>query len=199
MALWTNAGLSLVANAVQSASIPCAITYAALSPGCGTLSGALTLGSSYSALTLDAGLPATLANGQSLTITDGTNSQTVTTGGASIGATSIPVISFTATHNFAAHTTGICPTPAITDITLYGESVRVAALPGSPGGNAGESLSPTYFDGTQPTGIYVLVGYFGGSGATSSLGSGVLMAEDIQLWNHVLNSDSNTYQADSTV
>lgn len=199
MALWTNAGLNLVASAVQSASNPCAITYAGISPGCGTLGGALTLGTTYSSLSLDAGLPAALTNGQNLTITDGTNSQTVTTGGASIGATVVPVTTFTATHNFAAHTTGLCPTPASTDIALYAESARVAGNPGTAAGNPGESFNAVYFDGTQPTGVYVLVGFFGGTSATSTLGTGTLMAEDIQYWNHIVNSDSNMYQADSTV
>lgn len=200
MGTWTNAGLNLIASAVQSASASCAITYVGISPGCGTLASALTSGNSYTTLTLDAGIPAGLSNGQSLTITDGTNTQTVTTS-SSVPAlgTSIPVASFTASHNFAAHTTGVAPTPAASDLALYGESARIAANVGTAGAAAGESLNAGYFDGTQPSGTYLMVGYFGGSTATSSVGTGTLMGEDIQYWNHTLESDSNMYQADNVI
>jgi len=54
-------------------------------------------------------------------------------------------------------------------------------------------------EGTQATGIYLMVGYFGGASATSSTGTGTLMGEDIKFWNHTVNADSFMYQGDSTV
>ena len=201
MGVWTNAGRNLVATALQSSSNVCAVTYVAISTGCGTLASPLTIGNSYSSLTLDAGLPVTLAAGQSLTITDGTNSQVVTVGttGATATSTTISVTTFTTTASFAAHTSGVCPTPAASDTALYHEGARVAATIGTAGAGVGESLNSGYFDGTQATGIYLLVGYFGGSTATSSTGTGTLLMADVQFWNHTLNADSNTYQADSTL
>ena len=198
MGLWTNVGRNLIASAVQSAGVNCAITYVAISPGCGTLAGAITTGTVYTSLTLDANVPVSLASGQSLTITDGINSETVTTSGAVTGGTTaiIPINSWTAAHSYAAHTSGVAPTPGVTDLALYNESARVAANVGTAGAAAGESLNSGYFDGTQATAIYLLVGYFGGSTATSTLGTGTLMGEDIQYWNHAVNADSNMYQAD---
>ena len=190
MALWTTVGRNLVASAVQSTAGVCAITYVGISLGCGTLSAGLTAGNTYTALPLDGTLAVALGSGQSLTITDGTNSQTVTTNGtSSIGAGSITVVSFTALNNYTAHVTGVCPTPLASDL----------ALPGTAGAGAGESFSQGYFDGTQATGIYLMVGYFGGSSASSSVATGTLMGEDIQFWNHTVNADSNMYQADSVV
>lgn len=200
MGTWTSAGLNLVASAVQSVGAQCAITYVALSLGCGTLASALTSGLAYTSLPLDATLPVGLATGVSLTLTDGVNTQTVTTSAnVSAGAPAIPVTSFTASHSFAAHTTGVAPTPLSSALSLYNESQRVAANVGTAGASAGESLTSGYFDGTQPTGLYLLVGYFGGSTATSALGTGTLMQLDVQYWSHTLETDSNMYQSDSTV
>jgi len=201
MAVWTNAGINLVASAVQTPGPNTAIGFVAVGTGCGTLASALTNGQPYTSLLLDAGLPANVAAGASLTITDGTNTQTVTvTGaGASAGATTIPVNSFNASASFAAHTTGVAPTPQATDTALYNEIVRVAATVGAAGASPGESLNSAYFDGTQPSNVYMQVGYFGGSTASATPGSGTLMVEDIQFWNHTLNADSASFQADTTI
>jgi hypothetical protein len=202
MATWTTQGLNLIASAVQNPGVNCAMAYVALSTGCGTLaSPGITAGTPITSIPLNAGLPAALAAGQPLTITDGANSETaqVASGGAALGATSIPITSWTPAQSYAANVTGIAPTPQASDTTLYAEAVRVAANPGTAGSNAGESLNTAYFDGTQPTAIYLLVGYFGGSSATGTIGSGLLMAADVQYWNHVANQDSNMYSADSTI
>lgn len=198
MAVWTNNGLNLAAQS----GVQGTITYVGISPGCGTLASPITSGVAVTSLALNAGLPANLTGGQSLTVTDGTNSETVTVGGggALAAATSIPITSWTPAHSYAASTTGVCPTPAATDTVLYGESQRVAAnTPGTPGANPGEMLNAGYFDGTQPTGIYMMVGYFGGASATGTTGTGTLMIEDTQFWNHTVNSDTNMFQADSTI
>lgn len=199
-AVWTNTGIDLVATAIQTPSGNAAITYVAIGTGAGTLASGLTSGTAYTTLTLDAGIPVALASSQSLTITDGTNSQTVTTS-ASVaqGLTNIPVASFTASFTFAAHTTGVAPTPAVTDTALYNETARVAATAGSAGASPGESLNTGYFDGSQDTAFYMQVGFYGGSTATATLGTGTLMIEDVQVWNHTINVESNIYEADTVI
>ena len=200
MAIWTTVGIDLVATALQSAGVDAAIHYVALSTGCGTLGGSLTVGTVYTSLPLAATLPANLAGGLSLVLTDGTNSQTVVTNGAaSAGASSIAVVAFAAAASFASGVTGVAPIPQSTDIALYNESVRVAILASGAGAAAGESLISGYCDGTQPSGVYMLVGYFGGASATASIGTGTLLIADNQYWNHTVNTDSNMYQADATV
>lgn len=199
MGVWTNAGLTLAATALQTASGNAAIAYVGVGTGAGTLASAITAGVAITALTLDANVPVSLASGQSLTVSDGTNSETVTTSGAvSPGATSIPITSWTPVNSYAAHTSGVAPTPLATDTALYNEQTRIAANVGSAGANPGESLNAAYFDGTQASGFYMQVGFFSGA-ATSAINTGTLVFEDIQVWNHTLNADSNIYQADSQI
>jgi hypothetical protein len=199
-AVLTNAGLTLIATALQTNGASVAISYVALGTGCGTLSAAITSGVAQTSLALDTALPANVANGASLTVTDGVHSETVTcNGGATAGATSIPINSWTPSNSYAAHTTAVAPTPIAADTALYNEVTRVAANAGAAGASPGESLNSGYFDGTQATNVYMQVGYFGGSTATSSSGTGTLIAADIQYWNHTVNVDSATYQLDSTL
>lgn len=200
MALWTNAGLILRATADQTNGAQVAPTWVAIGTGCGTLSAALTSGVSYTSLALDAALPANLSSGQSLTITDGTHTQTVVTSGpVTAGALSIPVTSFIANANYSAHTTGVAPTPQATDLALYNEVTRAAVITGTAGATPGESLVAGYFDSTQATNIYLQVGYFGGVSASSTLNSGTLLIEDSQYWNHTVNADSAMFQADMII
>jgi len=203
LATWTTVGLNLVATAAQSSNANAAITYVGLSKGCGTLANALSISVTYTSLTLDAPLPVNLSAGQSLVITDGTNSQTVICNGVQTAGTStLNLVSFLATANYAAHTTGIAPLPLATDIALYNESVRVPVLAAGAGAGAGESLISGYADGTQASGIYLMAGYFGGANATASTGTGTLMIEDASdetYWNHTINDDTNMYQADATI
>lgn len=200
MAVFCNAGLTLIATAVQSPGVNCAISYVAIGTGAGTSSGAIASGTPITSIALDATTPANIGSAASLTVTDGVNSETVTTSGAvSAGASSIPINSWTPVHSYAAHTTGIVPTPLVTDLTIYNELYRVAANVGTAGANPGESLNSGYFDGTQATHVFMSVGYFGGSTASGSLNSGTLIIEDVQYWNHTLNADSSTYQADNTI
>jgi hypothetical protein len=198
MGIYVNSGLDAIAAAMQTGA-SCTWDYVGISPGCGTLKTAISSGVAITTIALNTGLPAPLSAGQSLTITDGTNTETATVaaGGAAQGATSIPINSWTPAHSYAINVTVIAPTPAATDTALYNETVRVAIGNVAAGASAGESLFTVYFDGTQPTGVYLLVGYFGGASATSSTGTGTLMAEDTVYWNHVVNSDSNMFQADA--
>jgi hypothetical protein len=201
MGLWTNNGLTLIATAVQTPGANVAPQYVGISPGCGTLSGAITASTPVTSLPLDATLPVTLGSGQGLTVTDGVNSETVTVaaGGASAGAGSITINSWTPVHNYAAHTTGVCPTPLTSDTALYNETQRLGVTAASAGGSPGESLIIGYFDGTQPTAVYLLVGWFGGATATATVGTGTLMAEDIVVWNHTVNADTFMYQGDGII
>jgi hypothetical protein len=196
MAVWTNAGISQAAVAgVQNG-----VTYIAVGTGCSTLASALVSGTPYSSLTLNAGIPAPLATGTVLTITDGVNtdSATVASPGQNIGDTVITLSGYTAANNFAINVTSVTPTPLATDLALYNEIARVPANPGVAGATAGESLTSGYLDGTQPTNVYVQVGYFGGV-ASATLNSGTLMIEDIQYWSHTLDADSATFQADTII
>ena len=196
----TNAGLILLASAQQTAGVNAAYTYVAIGTGCGTLASALVSGNAYTTLTLDAALPADLADNTALLLYDGTNSQPVIVNGAALtGATSITVDSFTASHNFAAHTTGLVPTPTAGALTLFNETVRVGVSASVAGATAGESLTSGYFDGTQATAVYLEVGYFGGATASSALASGTLVGIDTAYWNHVVNVDTNMFQADSLI
>ena len=201
MAIITNAGLTLLATALQTPGATAGVSFVAIGTGCGTLAAAVTSGNGLSSLPLDAGLPANLSGGQTLTVTDGTHSETVTVavGGALANATSIPINLWIPVNSYSAHVTAVAPQPLATDLALYNENVRVAANPGVPGANPGESLNSGYFDGTQATAVYMIVGYFGGSTATGSLATGTLIAEDIQYWNHVLNADSASFQLDSVL
>jgi hypothetical protein len=201
MGVFTTAGLNLIATAVQAPAPNVAMAYVGISSGCGTISSGISSGVGITTIGLDAGLPVALAGGAGLTVTDGTNIETVTVGGggAAHGVTTITISSWTPLHTYVAHVTAVCPTPLAADTALYNETVRIPAAAGTPGAGAGESLTTAYFDGTQATAIYLLVGYFGGSTATSTAGTGTLMGEDIQFWNHVLNSDTNMYQADNTI
>lgn len=197
MGLWTNNGLTLIATAVQTPSANVAPSFVGISPGCGTIASGIPSGTPITSLPLDAVLPVNLSGSQQLTVTDGTNSETVTTSGpVTAGAASIPIASWTPVHTYVSHVTGVCPTPLVSDTALYNETQRIAVSATSAGGSAGESLIAGYFDSTPPTAIYLLVGWFGGAGATSSVGTGTIMAEDIVLWNHTNNADTFMYQGD---
>jgi hypothetical protein len=197
----TIVGQNLLATALQTPGANVAITYISIGAGLGTLSSALTSGQSYTSLALNAGIPIALVAGQSITLIDANaDSQTVTvaTGGAAQGATSIPVSSFTANATYAAGS-GVVTTPSANDQALNNELVRLAAPAGVAGAATGESLNSAYFSPATPSGTYIEVGYWGGSTATASLGTGILIARDIQYWNHTLNQDSYSFQLDSTL
>jgi hypothetical protein len=203
MAVITNNGLNLWATAIQTPGANVAVTYVEISTGLGTLAVALTSGTAYTSITLAAGIPNSIANGQSLTLIDSTGDmQVVTATGNSPGDTAIGVTSFTANANYAVGS-GLTTTPAATDSQLYAEStaIRIAATPGVSGAAAGESLSTGYFDPTTATGVYLEVGYWGGSTATTTPGTGTLIVRDVisPFWNHTLNADSNSFQMDSVL
>jgi hypothetical protein len=194
---FVDAGRILWATALQGL-----VTYVDFAPGYGTLSTPLVNGTPYSTLPLQAALPANIAGGQAIYITDGVNIDTATVvgGGATAGDTSISVMGYTAAFDFADTSTTVTPVPAETDTALYngagGSVVRIAANTGAAGISPGESLLSAYFDGSQPTAVYVQVGYFGGPSATSTPGSGTFIGEDTQYWGHTLNADSAAPQLD---
>lgn len=196
---YTNAGLTLLADAWQTNGAQTAITYVAIGLGCGALASQLNSGTAYTALPLASGLTAALSVGQSLTLIDAggdTATLTVASPGAAMSATSIPINSFTPSVNFAAGS-GVTTTPAATDLGLFNETYRIAALAGVAGANPGESLNSAYFDPSTPAATYVEVGYFGGSTATSGTGTGTLIARDVQFWAHTAGADSASFQVDT--
>ena len=200
MATYTSAGATLLATAWQSNGAKVAPIYAALGTGCGTLASALSSGTPYTALSLAAGLPAALSVGQSLTLIDaGGDTQVVSVAapGAALGATSIPVASFTPSATFAIGS-GVAPTPSATDIMLFNELTRVAAPAATAGASAGESLARVYFDPSAPSATYAELAYYAGT-ATSALGSGTLLARTVIFWTHAQNADSMTYTLDTTL
>ena len=200
-AQFTNAGITLLATALQTPGVNAAVTYVAIGTGVGTLASGLTSGNTYTSLPLAAPLPTTLAAGQALTLLDASgHTQALTASGAgnTAGVTSITVNSFTANASYAAGS-ALSTTPAATDTALYNESARVAALTGIPGGVAGESLLSAYFDPTTASGAYIEVGYYGGSTATATSGTGTLIARDLQFWNHTQNADSASPALDCTI
>src|SRR5215469_2137376 len=172
MANTTNNGLTFYATLLQSS-----VTYVAVGLGAGTLSSALTSGSPYTSLGLAVALVNPIGAGQSLTLLDSTGDTqvvTVANPGALAGATSIPVVSFNASANFPIGT-GVVNTPAQTDSSLQNETFRLLANPGTIGSNAGEFLCSGYFDPTTPAAQYMEVGWFGGTTASATLGTGVLI------------------------
>lgn len=196
---YTNAGITLLALAWQANGAQTAVTYVAIGLGCGTLATGLTSGTPYTALALAVGLTSSLSIGQSLTLVDsGGDSTTLTVAspGASGGATSIPINSFTPSVNFAVGS-GVSTTPAATDTSLFDETYRLAAITGSAGASAGESLNPAYFDPSTASATYLEVGYFGGSTASSTLETGTLIARDVQFWSHTAGADSASFQLDT--
>jgi hypothetical protein len=202
MAVLTNAGLTLLATAQQSNGNATAVTYVSVGLGAGTLSASLTNGNTYTSLSLAAPLAVNIANGQSLTLVDsGGDQQLITASGSTnlIGATSIVVSSFVAAFTFAIGS-GVVNTPALADLAMQNETTRIVATVGSAGATPGESLNAGYFDpSSTPTAIYLEVGYWGGGSATSSVGTGTLIARDVQYWNHTVNADSAMYQLDTVL
>jgi hypothetical protein len=190
----TNNGLNALASQVQTL-----ITYVAVGTGAGTLASGLTINNTYTSLTLATGVPALIPSGTSLTIINGSTTQTVTTSAVTAqGATTISVSSFTANATYPIGS-GVVNTPSATDQTLQNEVHRVAATTGSAGANPGESLNPAYMDPTTPTGTYIEVGFFGGPTATSSANTGALIARGTCWWSHTQYSDSASLQLDSVV
>src|SRR5487761_2134909 len=201
MAVLTNGGLNLWATALQIPGANTAITYVEVGTGLGTLSTALTSGTAYTSLILSVGLTIAVANGQSLTLIDSTgDTQVVTATGNNIGDNNIGVSSFTANANYAIGS-GLVTTPAATDTQLNAEATayRIAATTGVAGASAGESLNTGYFDPTAPTGQFLEVGYWGSSTATNVVGTGILIARDVQFWNHTNGAGSASFQLDSTL
>lgn len=193
----TNAGLSLLATALQTPGADAGISYVSVGLGAGTLASALVNGTNYTSLSLAAPLVSGIAVGQSLTIIDSFgDTQILSATGNLAGSSTVGVASFLANANYAIGS-GVVNTPAQTDSTLQNEQVRLAAIPGVAGATPGESLNAGYFDPTQPSATYLEVGYYGGSTATSAIGTGIMIARDVQFWAHTQNLDSASFQLDS--
>lgn len=195
----TQAGLTLLASALINSGVDASISYVAIGTGAATLSSGLSSGVPIISLPVNA-LPAAIAAGQSLTIiySTYTDTVTVTNAGAAVGATSIPINSWTPAFSYPSGS-GLVNTPAVTDTALQAEVTRAEVSAGTVGANPGETLVSGYFDPTTATGTYLEVGYYGGVNASLTPGSGILVARDLMWWQHTVNVDSYTNQLDSTV
>lgn len=195
----TNVGLTMLAAALINGSADALVSYVAIGTGAATLFSGVTSGTPITSLSVNP-LAANIAANQPLTIIYQTHvdTVTVTAAGASAGATSIPIVSWTPAYSFPAGA-GLVNTPAVTDTALEAEAARVAVASAVAGASAGETLINGYFAPTTGAATYLEVGYFGGSAATGSAGTGTLVARDVIWWPHATLTDSFTSQLDSTV
>ena len=197
----TNAGLNQLAGAligVTGLAANPAITWIALGTGAGLLATGLTNGTAYTTLSLQAGLPFAIANGQSLTVMNATNTQVITLAvAANPGDTTLTVTSFTANFSYPVNS-GVVNTPAATDTALQNEIFRKAISAGITGAAAGEVLITLYVAPTDSPGFTFLeVGWYGGN-ADSGTNDGVLMARALYWYVHTA-TDSANVQLDTTV
>jgi hypothetical protein len=193
----TTQGLALLLEQEITTALSPTITYVALGTGCGTLSGPILNGSAYVSLPLAAPLPVAVPSGASLTLINGTNSQTVTEagGGAPAGATAITVSSTVANHAYPVGS-GVVTTPLASDTQLFAEAYRDATSAIVTGAAAGEAFASLYIASPEgATTTYLEVGYFAGS-ASATPNSGILVARAVYWFPHVVNADSAMAQLD---
>lgn len=183
--LIVNGGLNLLRDGLLGAVTDTQIHYVAVGTGCGTLATGFTNGQTgITALAMNAGIPQPLANGLSLTLMNGASSQVVTTSASvAVGATSIPVTSFTANAAYASGATSVAPTPAATDIELHNETFRKAVTIQSAPGN-GQALTTLYLAPLDANSVLAELGWFAGVTAGPSANSGVLIARTLYNHNH---------------
>lgn len=190
----TSAGLTRLASLLQAD-----IAYASIGTGTGLLNAALTPGQTYTSLSVQAGVPAAgLAAGTALTLVNGTQSQdlvvsTFTPGGTS----SIPVQSFAANASYPVGS-GLLTTPQASDLQLQNEVYRKPITNVVQGAQPGEVLATAYWAPTDaPGATYLEIGYWAAD-ATTTLGSGTLIARAIYWFPHT-SSDSDTAQLDTII
>jgi hypothetical protein len=181
--LIVNSGLNLLRDGLIGAATDTQIHYVAIGTGCGVLATGLTNGQTgITALAMSAGIPFALGSGASLTLMNGASSQVITTSSSvSAGATSIPVTSFTANANYPATTSSVTPTPATSDTTLHNETFRKAVTVQSAGG-AGVATTTLFLSPQDAVSVIAELGWFAGVSATSTPGSGAMVAR--VLYNH---------------
>jgi hypothetical protein len=115
------------------------------------------------------------------------------------GATSLAITSWTPGFSFPGGS-GLASMPALTDTGLQQELYRFPVAAGVAGASPGETLISGYGDPNGvPSGAYFEVGYFGGPTATSSPGSGVLIARGVVWWAHTSGQDAGMYQLDGQI
>lgn len=194
----TNAGLNLLASALQNAGANAALSYVALGTGAGQLAAPLTPGVAITSLPVNA-LPAGLPVGSQLSLISQTNSDMVTLSApANPGDVSVSIQSWTPGFAYPAGS-GLVSTPTALDTALQAEVVRKATGAGSAGGAPGESLHSAYFGTTDSPGVTFLeAGFYGGPGASSAAGSGVLIARGLLWWQHT-SGDTSLVQLDSII
>lgn len=198
----TNAARTLYAASLLPGgpAVSPAISYASLGLGAGLLGSALTSGQTYSTLTLQAPLPAAgLAAGAVLTLLFGqTQSQSLTVATTAPGGqNSISVQPFTANAAYPAGA-GVLTTPQASDLQLENEFYRKTGLTVVAGATPGEILASIYWSSADAPGQTYLELGFWASDASTTLGSGTLLARAVYWFPHTGN-DSASAQIDFTI
>lgn len=197
----TSGGLNQLAGALlgnlSGAANP-TVSYVAVGTGAGLLSSGLTNGTAYTSLAFQAGLPVGISVGQSLTIINGSSTQTVVaTVTGNPGDTHITVGSFTANFSYPIGS-GVLSTPSANDTQLQNEVFRNTVTAAVVGANPGEVLITLYIAPSDSPGFTFLeIGWFAGS-ASGTANSGILMARALYWYPHT-TSDSANAQLDTTV
>lgn len=172
-----NGGLNLVRDGLIGATTNTQITWVAVGSAPCTLTTGLTSGQTgITALAVTA-LPFAVTASTLLTLVSGTTTQqvTVTGTGASSGATSIPVVSFTSAAAFGMGT-AVMTSPAATDLGLNSEQFRKQVTTQSQVGT-GQGQTTVYLAPSEATTFTIQeIGWFGGATASSAANSGILLA-----------------------
>lgn len=194
--LIVDAGRNLVRDAIRGAVTDTGIHYVALGGPFTTLTTGLTNGQSGITSLAVVVLASLISSGASITLINasGTTQAVTLSSQANAGATSISVNSFTAN---AAYATGssVMRTPAAGQTALDSEQFRKALTTNSaPATGAGKTT--TYIaPGEANTWTTEEIGWFAGSTATATAGSGVMLARVLY---HRAKAATESIQIDRT-
>jgi hypothetical protein len=192
----TNNGLNMVRDALLGRLSNAQVLYIGVGTGLTTLSSALTASNVYTVLSV-AATATSIASGQSLTLTNGTNSQVVTaSANVSAGATSIPVTSFTANFSYPATTTAVVNTPSVNDTQLQNEQFRKLYSTTLNGVAQGEGITRCYLAPQDALIQIAEFGWFASSSATSTPNSGILVARAIYSLSTGVKTNLQSIQVD---
>jgi hypothetical protein len=192
----TNAGLNMIRDAMLGRLTSPQVYYLGVGTGLTTLSAGLTSGNAYTSLSV-AALPLAVSSGQSLTLTNGTNSQVVTaSANASVGATTIAVTSFNANYSYPATSTAIVNTPAATDTLLQNEQFRKYYATVLNGSAQGEGIMRCYLAPQDALIQIAEFGWFATSTATSTFNTGVLVARAVYSLSTGVKTNLQSIQVD---
>lgn len=172
----TTVGKNMVRDALFAPVSDISINYVAFGSGLATTTSALNNGTAYTSIACTA-LAQAVTAGEQITVENATNSQvwTVSGSGAAAGATSIPVTSQNANATYAIGAL-VASTPALAQTSLDNEQFRKAVTSQNNATNA-QLITTVYVNPNEGNGFsYAEVGWFAGSSASGTAGSGIMMA-----------------------